>query len=196
LARQFDRVLQLLDRWGYVDGWSLTEAGEILARVYHEADLLVAECLRSGLLDDLDPASVAGLASTFTYEARGPDGGPEPALPDRTVRERWAHIEHLARQLNLAEEDAGLPLTRGPDAGFFALAQGWAAGRQLAGLLGDQMTGGDFVRNVKQLIDLLRQMGDVAPDPVTARQARQAADNLFRDVVAASSVMGEPAELA
>ncbi len=30
------------------------------------------------------------------------------------------------------------------------------------------MTGGDFVRNVKQTIDLLRQIGDVAPDPDTA----------------------------
>ena len=27
------------------------------------------------------------------------------------------------------------------------------------------MTGGDFVRNVKQTIDLLRQVADVAPDP-------------------------------
>ncbi|MDQ1404209.1 MAG: ATP-dependent helicase HelY [Actinomycetota bacterium] len=192
LARQFDRVLRLLDHWGYVDGWSLTEAGGILARVYHEADLLVAECLRSGLLDDLDVPTVAGLASAFTYEARGPEGGPEPQLPDRTARERWAHIEHVAHELNLAEEEAGLPATRPPDAGFFALAYGWAAGRELAGLLGDQMTGGDFVRNIKQLIDLLRQMGDVAPDPVTRRQARQAADALFRDVVASSSVVGDP----
>ena len=34
------------------------------------------------------------------------------------------------------------------------------------------MTGGDFVRNVKQTIDLLRQVADVAPDPATAAAAR------------------------
>ena len=51
------------------------------------------------------------------------------------------------------------------------------------------MSGGDFVRNVKQLIDLLRQLGEVAPDPATARAARAAADRLFRGVVAASSVV-------
>ena len=33
------------------------------------------------------------------------------------------------------------------------------------------MTGGDFVRNVKQTIDLLRQVADVAPDPATAATA-------------------------
>ena len=41
------------------------------------------------------------------------------------------------------------------------------------------MTGGDFVRNVKQTIDLLRQIADVAPDPDTAadraRRRRRAA---------------------
>ncbi|MFP5376388.1 MAG: DEAD/DEAH box helicase, partial [Acidimicrobiia bacterium] len=42
LARQFDRVLRVLGAWGYVDGWALTEAGERLARLYHECDLLVA----------------------------------------------------------------------------------------------------------------------------------------------------------
>src|SRR5437588_9593503 len=36
LARQFDRVLRVLEAWGYVDGWRLTGAGERLGRIYHE----------------------------------------------------------------------------------------------------------------------------------------------------------------
>jgi hypothetical protein len=42
---------------------------------------------------------------------------------------------------------------------------------------------------VKQLIDLLRQIGDVAVDLATAAAARKAADALFRGVVAASSAV-------
>ena len=76
LARQFDRVLELLRRRGYVEGWSLTEAGERLARIYHEADLLVAETLGAGLLDGLEPSSVAALVSVFTFEARGVGAAP------------------------------------------------------------------------------------------------------------------------
>ena len=34
------------------------------------------------------------------------------------------------------------------------------------------MTGGDFVRNVKQVIDLLRQIAEVAPEAETAATAR------------------------
>ena len=190
LARQFDRVLRLLEAWGYVGGWALTEAGERLTRIYHEADLLVAECLASGLLDGLDPAAVAGVVSTFTFEARRPGPGAAPWFPSPRVRQRFAAIERLAAELNLAEEEAGLQLTRLPDPGFLPLAYGWAAGEELDEVMEDEeMSAGDFVRNVKQLIDLLRQVAEVAPEPQTAAAARQAADNLFRGVVAASSVV-------
>jgi ATP-dependent RNA helicase HelY len=190
LARQFDRVLRILDAWDYVDGWSLTESGEVLARLYHESDLLVAEALRTGAFDGLDAAAVAGLASTFSYETRGPGPGPTTWFPSHKVKEHWARIEALAAELNAAEEEAGLPQTRPPDPGFVALAYGWAAGEELDEVIADEdMSGGDFVRNVKQLIDLLRQLGDIAPVPDTAAAARTAADNLFRGVVSASSVI-------
>ena len=129
LARQFDKVLQRARRaWAYLDGWSLTPRGERLARIYHESDLLVAECLRAGLLDDLDPPAVAALASTFTYETRGPGPAPPASFPSGKLRKRWGDLERIARELNLAEDDTGLPLTRAPDPGFVGLAHSWAAG--------------------------------------------------------------------
>jgi ATP-dependent RNA helicase HelY len=107
------------------------------------------------------------------------------------VKKRWSDLERLATELNQVEDEAGLPLTRRPDAGFFAAAYGWAAGEGLAEVIADEeLSGGDFVRNVKQLIDLLRQLGDVAPEPRTAKAARDAADRLFRGVISASSVVG------
>ena len=81
-----------------------------------------------------------------------------------------------------------LRLTREPDPGFFALAHAWAAGDHLDEVLDDEdLSGGDFVRNVQQLIDLLRQIGEVAPDPTTARTARSAIGRVDRGVVAAAS---------
>jgi ATP-dependent RNA helicase HelY len=190
LARQFDRVLRVLEAWGYVDGWSLTDAGERLRTLYHECDLLVAECLRSGLFDGLSVGEVAGLASAFTFETRGPGTPPAPWFPPGPLRERWGNLELIARELALAEEDAGLPQTRPPDAGFVGLAYAWATGADLEHTIEDEdITGGDFVRNMKQLIDLLRQMGDAAEDPTTAARCREAADAVFRGVVAASSIV-------
>ena len=188
LARHFDRVLELLERRGYLDGWALTPAGGRLARIYHEADLLIAECLGQGLLDGLDAPTLAGVASGFVYEHRGTSDPPTPWFPSADARKRWRGIERLHDELNADEERRRLPLTRAPDPGFVALAYAWAAGEDLDDLLADdKVSGGDFVRTVKQLLDLLRQLAEVAPSPATRDTARAAAEGLFRGVIAASS---------
>ena len=188
LARRFDAVLRVLEAWGYLDSWRLTASGEVLARVFHECDLLVADALTTGLLDDLDPASLAGLASCFTYEHRSSEPPPAPWFPSPKVRKRWEEIARTATELQAAEADAGLPLTRSPDPTFVAVAYAWAAGERFAEVIEEEeLSGGDFVRNVKQLIDLLRQVEEVAPDPRTRRTARAAAEALFRGVVASST---------
>ncbi len=190
LARTFDRVLGLLEEWGFLDGWSLTEAGQRLARIYHEADLLVGTCLEQGLLDGLDPPELAALVSVFSFEARGRVEPGPPWFPTSELRRRWTAIEAAHRRLAGAEGRAGLPVTRPLDPGFVGLAHAWAAGDDLEEVLGDEeLSGGDFVRTVKQLIDLLRQLGDVAPVAATAAAARSAAERLHRGVVAASSVL-------
>jgi ATP-dependent RNA helicase HelY len=191
VSRRFDRVLRILETWGYVDGWSLTAAGEALARTFHECDLLVVEALRQGHLDDLDAPTLAGLVSVFTYEHRSQEAAPAPWFPSHEARRRWAAIEAMARQLREAEEEAGLSPLRSPDATFVGVAYAWAAGESFATVVEDEdLSGGDFVRNVKQLIDLLRQLGEVAPAETTRATAREAAERLFRGVVAASSGIG------
>jgi ATP-dependent RNA helicase HelY len=193
LARQFDRVLRVLESWGYVEGWSLTPAGHLLARLYSESDLLLAETLRRGLLDGLDPPELAALASCFTYERRGPEGGALPPVrwPSSRVAKRSREIERLWRDLSANEDDAGLPETRAPDPGLVGALYAWADGDSLADVLDEDedLTGGDFVRHVKQVIDLLHQVAEVAPTPETAAGARRAADACLRGVVAASSLL-------
>jgi ATP-dependent RNA helicase HelY len=192
LARQFDRVLRVLESWGYVEGWGLTPAGERLARLYTETDLLLAQAITDGLLDGLRSAELAAVVSCFTYERRGPDGDepvPPTRWPSKAVAQRWRALDRLARELTADEDDAGLPETRRPDPGFTPYVAEWVDGETLADVLDDdEMTGGDFVRHVKQCIDLLHQVADVAPDAATRARAREAADTCRRGVVAASGV--------
>jgi ATP-dependent RNA helicase HelY len=193
LARRFDRVLEVLQGWGYVSEWELTDAGQRLGRLFHESDLLVMEALRRGLLDGLDPATFAAMVSVFTYEHRSSDPPPPPWFPSAMARKRWLAIASLGAELNGIEDEARLTLTRSPDPTFAAVAFAWAAGEGFADVVADEdLSGGDFVRNVKQLIDLIRQLGEIAPDPATQRVARQAGELLFRGVVAASSAVGAP----
>jgi ATP-dependent RNA helicase HelY len=191
VARRFDAVLGLLEGWGFVRDWSLTERGELLVRTYHESDLLLAEAVARGLFDDLDPPAVAALASCVTYEHRSRIPPPPPWFPSADVRSRFERLERIGRDLQAAERAAELPETRLPDPTFAGLAHAWASGTDLATVLDDEdLSGGDFVRNVRQLIDLLRQLAGSAPSRETRRAADAAADALFRGVVAASSLIG------
>jgi ATP-dependent RNA helicase HelY len=201
LVVRFDHILQVLEAWGHLDGWALTERGELLVRIFHESDLLVAEAISTGLFDGLEPASLAGLVSCLTYEHRSPTPPPDPWFPSRDLRRRFAELELLAEELREAEEHYELPLTRRPDPTFLPLAHAWATGDDLHEVLEDDevLTGGDFVRNARQLIDLLRQVGETAVVADTREAARSAAEAITRGVVAASAMLvdeeGEPLEL-
>jgi ATP-dependent RNA helicase HelY len=88
------------------------------------------------------------------------------------------------------EDASGLPVHRMPDPTFVAVAYAWAAGEGFAEVVdAEELTGGDFVRTIKQLIDLLRQIALVAPARATRRSAAQASDQLFRGVIAAASAV-------
>ena len=69
----------------------------------------------------------------------------------------------------------------------------WAAGESLAVLLDheDDMTAGDFVRNIKQVIDLLGQIAAASTVAATRTAARHAADAIHRGVVALSGSVTE-----
>ncbi|MCB0977771.1 MAG: DEAD/DEAH box helicase [Acidimicrobiales bacterium] len=191
LRRQFDLLVDLLERRGFVDGWSLTDRGEVLAKIFHEDDLLCATVLCDGVFDGLDPARLAGLVSCLTYEHRSKEPPPPPWYPDKDMRDRVSLVMATARELNSDLLASRLPVAPEPDPTFLSLAYGWASGGSLDVVIADeQLTGGDFVRNIKTLIDLLRQIATVAPSPDTRRSASDAADALLHGVVAVSSELG------
>ncbi|MCU0280659.1 MAG: DEAD/DEAH box helicase [Acidimicrobiia bacterium] len=179
-------IIGLLGRWGYAGDWSLTPAGQRLRFIYNEMDLLVAEALQQGCFDGLESAEAAALASLFTFEPRG-DASLE-AWPTRRVEERAGRVQDLWMRLAADEEAAGLPQTRSPEAGFASMAYRWGRGAGLDDLFREEGGGvGDFVRNCRQLIDLLRQMAEAAPHLGPGLAASAAA--LDRGVVAATGAV-------
>ena len=192
LSKTLDAVLRLLERRGYVVGWQLTDAGTQLAGTFHECDLLIVECCRDGVFDDLDPASLAALVSAFTYEHRSPEPPPAPWFPSLKVRQRWERIVALSEQLQAEERAAGLLEHRAPDATFSSIAYAWAAGTGLADVLeAEQLSGGDFVRNIKQLMDLLRQLATTGTTRALRHVASQAAETLLRGVIADATAVSD-----
>jgi ATP-dependent RNA helicase HelY len=190
VANQFDRVIGILESRGCIDGWTLTPKGTVLSRIFHEQDLLICEAVTRGAFDGLDVPRMAGLASIFVYEERSRDREPQVHVRDATLRERVRRVQNLGEELGRDEVHAGIPRHRPVDPGFIDFAVEWCRGDDLSSVLhqGD-LSAGDFVRTMKQLIDLLRQIALVLPDARDAQQATSAAEGLFRGVVALASTV-------
>ncbi|WP_408663948.1 DEAD/DEAH box helicase [Jatrophihabitans sp.] len=200
LSRTFDQVCALLTERGYMrpadpdaaddTAETITGAGRQLSRIWSESDLLIAECLRSGTWSGLDPAELAAVCSAMIYEARR-DEPPAPKLPGGRLREALHETHRLWAEVSEAEGAHHLPLSREPDLGFVWASYRWAKGDSLDRVLnsmsddGTGLPAGDFVRWMRQLLDLLEQLARAdAIDPAIRNTAAAACTALRRGVIA------------
>ncbi|HYT79655.1 MAG TPA: DEAD/DEAH box helicase [Actinomycetota bacterium] len=183
LGRQFDRVLAVLHELGYVRGFSLTEKGNVLRRIYGEGDILVVEALSDGMFAGLSPSELAALVSALVYESR--ERIPRKVdIPTRELRTRYRSLSSQWSRVRAVEDSHQVELCRELDPGFMDTVFGWAEGKALEDVLSSSgLTPGDFVRNCKQLVDLLQQVDEVA-GPELSPAFRAAHQSVNRSVVA------------
>jgi ATP-dependent RNA helicase HelY len=190
VASTFDKICELLIELGYLDDSDqdllVTESGKMLARIYGERDLLVAEALRLKIWDNLDAPSLAAMAAALVYEPRRDDENFEPRAVKGNFQESftntqllWENLENLAKKHKLPrssklEMDLSYPIHR------------WATGAKLDLVLESaDLLPGDFIRWCKQIIDLLEQLAKASEGPISAK-ARDAVDLVKRGIVAYS----------
>jgi len=190
VASTFDKICELLIELGYLDDSDqdllVTESGKMLARIYGERDLLVAEALRLKIWDNLDAPSLAAMAAALVYEPRRDDENFEPRAVKGNFQESftntqllWDDLENLAKKHKLPrssklEMDLSYPIHR------------WATGAKLDLVLESaDLLPGDFIRWCKQIIDLLEQLAKASEGPISAK-ARDAVDLVKRGIVAYS----------
>ncbi|MEN3225491.1 RNA helicase [Mycolicibacterium porcinum] len=198
LARTFDRIVALLGERGFIEAYSgeprVTDAGRLLARIYSESDLLVAECLRAGLWDGLQPAELAGVLSAVLFESRGDTAGGVLGvdIPTTGLRLALAQTRRMSADLRGDEQRHRLAPSREPDEGFVTAVYRWATTGDLgaalaasdAGGSGSALSAGDFVRWCRQVLDLLDQVRNAAPTPALRNTAKRAVNDVRRGVVA------------
>jgi ATP-dependent RNA helicase HelY len=195
LGRAFDRICALLQDRGYLDADDVTPTGRSLARIWSDADLVVAECLRAGIWEGLEAAELAAVVSCLVYEARREERLIE-RMPSTATHDALDDTSRIWAELADDEADRGLSRSREPETGFVWAAYRWARRENLDRVLaataqvGPEMSAGDFVRWCKQLLDLL---GQIASVPLVGREqstvpaaAREAVVAIRRGVVAQS----------
>lgn len=199
LARTFDRIVLLLTGRGFVEKTAdgdlvVTDDGRLLARIYSESDLLVAECLRSGTWNGLDAAELAGVVSAVLFESRGDTPGSSSVVEGATpgMRRALSQTRRSWAEIHAEEQQHRLPASREPDVGFVAAIHRWATTGDLSASLaasdasgnGSPLSAGDFVRWCRQVLDLLDQVRNAAPTPALRTSAKRAIDAIRRGVVA------------
>jgi ATP-dependent RNA helicase HelY len=188
VARQFDRVCEVLAELEYLVDDRVTDRGQRLMRLYSDLDLVTAEALRTGVLDELPTSSVAAALSVLVFEARRADDE-SPRVPGGATREAIDELGRLAGRVQALEKQHRLDFTRQPDLGFAWATYRWAEGDDLDEvLLGTDLAAGDFVRWMKQVLDLAGQVADAAGDTPVRGAARDVVRALRRGVVAYSAV--------
>jgi ATP-dependent RNA helicase HelY len=190
VARQFDRVCDVLTALDYLDGDIVTPRGRHLQRIYSDMDLVAAESLRHGLWDDLSPSELAAALSVLVFEARRPDDASSPRIPGGGAQESIGEMVRLWGELDALEKDNKLDFLRQPDLGFAWIAYRWAEGDELDDVLSHtELAAGDFVRWMKQLLDLAGQVADAAGEAPLRATAREVVRRLRRGVVAYSGLV-------
>ena len=161
IAKRFDRIKIILDKFGYIDNDQITKPGKMLAKIYGETDLLIAESIRADLFSNLSATDLVAVISSCIYESRNDEAA---KIPRGEIQTALSGISKIYGRIHSAETDLNLEPMRAPDFGFCWASHKWASGNSLTSVLkGNDLTVGDFVRSMKQIIDLLRQLRVAAP---------------------------------
>ena len=187
IAKTFDRICNVLTHLGYIEGDKPLQQGKILAKIFAESDLLLTESIRREIFEGLSATELLSVASAMIYQGRSSEAY-APKMPHDNVAKALVEVSRVWIELEALENEYDVKTQREPDFGFCYASYRWANGHSLSSILkGTDMTVGDFVRSIKQLIDLLTQIGGAAEDlrPI----CREGIKRLDRGVV--SYMLGE-----
>ena len=186
IHRTVENVVEVLRQLEYVVDESLTVSGRNLTRIFAERDLLVSEVIRRGIFNDLTAEEIPAVLSGLLYESRSEDRQ-LPRIP-RNFVSRVQEIARIWGVLAELESKFGLETQREPDFAMSWSIYRWSSGSALSRILRESdITAGDFVRHVKQIIDLLGQM--VEADQGNAEKYMVSLSKIDRGLVKIAAVV-------
>jgi ATP-dependent RNA helicase HelY len=202
VSRKFSRICTMLEELGYLhssgerEALELTDSGQVLRRIFNENDLLLSQCMIDGVFDGLDAQEIAAVASGFVFESRQNFSTSSPHFPGGSK----GKISHAVNSIMDEADDLGILFDRyeletppSLDFSFVQMTYEWSAQRSLSDVLeGTDITPGDFVRSIKRVIDILRQISlaaqEVGPVGALSERSREICDVLDRGVVSYSNL--------
>ena len=186
IVDEFNAVCSVLRHLDFLDGNRVTKRGQRLRRIFGERDLLVAQVIAEKAWAGLKPEELAAIVCALIYEPRGEEGvSAVPSyFPTAGLDAAWSATMEVFNQVHKAEVGAGHEVTSPPAGQLLDAMYRWAKGASLATILEKaELSGGDFVRWVRQVLDMLDQLRRLE-DPEIRDTASLARTRLLHGVVA------------
>ncbi|MCF8011736.1 MAG: RNA helicase [Clostridiales bacterium] len=146
--KDFDRMVQLLNSLGYVEGRDLLPRGKF-ALYIHVQELFVTELVFSGIIQEVSLAEVAAILAGIDYYP----GRDEVVLPGEYEMDEVGVLQNELKEMNVPENLRVWSPLPGP------LAESWYNGATFEQLIEKcNLHEGDIFSLLRREIDLLRQM--------------------------------------
>jgi len=192
---EFLHVVEVLERFGAVKEGKLLAKGQLIAGLRHDNELLVAETIERGILDDATLAEAATLSSCLVEESRSGDSAVARLFLRKhpRLKRRLQQMGSVADSVAEAQRAHHLPMPVGISTGFMPSVYRWASGEDdWSSIVEDSFGGheGDLIRAMRRLIDVLRQLAE-SPEvpPALAQVLSKAARVVDRGIVLESALI-------
>lgn len=182
--QRFLRLRDVLQHFGYLERDHPTPHGVTAAALRAEHELLVAEALFSGALDDLTAPQFAAVTTALVAEELRPTAWIK-AGPDQRACSALKQIVRTAREIRIIQNRLRLDLPTRVHSDCSGLTQLWAEDADWDYLMGfTNLDEGDVVRILRRTVDLLEQIQH-APmlDDALRDRAREAIVAMDREPV-------------
>lgn len=168
--QEFCRVVAVLERFGAVQDGKLLAKGQLIAGFRHDNELLVAEMVDRGILEDTTLAEAAALCSCLIEESRSGDSTVARLFLKKRpkLKRKLQELESVAHAVLDVQRHHHLPMPAGVSTGFMPSVFRWASGEDDWSDIVEESFGGhegDLIRALRRLIDLLRQLGEAPEVP-------------------------------
>jgi superfamily II RNA helicase len=193
--QEFLHVVEVLERFGAVKDGALLPKGQLIAGLRHDNELLVAETVERGILDDTTLAEAATLCSCLVEEARSGDAAVARLFLKKRpkLKRKLQQLESVAQAVAETQRRYHLPMPVGISTGFMPSVFRWASGEDdWSGIVEESFGGheGDLIRAMRRLIDVLRQLAESAEvPPALAQLLGKAARVVDRGIVLESALI-------
>ncbi len=160
--KEFDALTRVLQYFGRLkpDGrhWTLTPLGEMTSHIRAQNDLLISLVLESVDYEAFSPVELAAIFSCLVYEPRR-NAQPDMSPCSKKLTQFFREMLFIADDLRFVQDAEKVRLETSVEVGFAPIVMLWGKGAKWLTLFNyTEMSDGDIVRCMRQLIDLLRQI--------------------------------------